>query len=262
MYAEERQAHIEAVLASSGRVVVAEIARHLDVTSETVRRDLDQLETRGILRRVHGGAVAPSRASRVEASLIERRDRNTAAKDRIALAAMQLVPPSFTGSIAIDAGTTTGLLAQRLVRWTPDTPGRSLVVITHSTLVATTVSENPAIEVLLLGGRLRGITGAAVGATTLAQLATVRPDIAFIGTNGLHAEFGLSTPDTDEAAVKGALTTGARRAVALADASKLGEATLVRFATLTDIDTLITEATPDTELHTALDLADVEVLVA
>ncbi|MCU1637858.1 MAG: DeoR/GlpR transcriptional regulator [Microbacteriaceae bacterium] len=262
MYAEERQERIERMLEAGGRVAVVELAREFDVTSETIRRDLDQLEQQGGLRRVHGGAVAASKISRAEQSIADRRDRNAGAKQRIARAAMSLVPGSFSGAIAIDAGTTTGLLAEHIARWRPDAPHQSLVVITNSTLIASTVSVNPDIEVQLLGGRLRGITSAAVGAATLAQLSNLRPDITFVGANGVHAEFGLSTPDSEESAVKAAYTRGARRAVALVDASKLGEETLVRFAELRALDTLITDADPDTALGEALDEAGVEVLVA
>jgi DeoR family fructose operon transcriptional repressor len=262
MYAEERLIRVERIVADSGRVAVADLAREFDVTTETVRRDLAQLEGRGILRRVHGGAVAASNSSRLEESVSQRRDRNADAKARIALAAMRLIPSSFSGAIAIDAGTTTGLLAEHIARWRPDAAHQTLVVITNSIPVASTISDNSDVEVHLLGGRLRGITSAAVGASTLAQLSRMRPDIAFIGANGVHAEFGLSTPDQEESAVKTALTRGARRAVAMVDASKLGEETLVSFADLGDLDTLITDVKPAPDLAAALRRAEVEVMVA
>lgn len=262
MYAEERQDRVERLVAETGRVSVVDLAREFDVTSETVRRDLAQLEMRGVLRRVHGGAVAASMASRLEESVPSRLGRNADAKERIAAAAMTLIPASFSGSIAIDAGTTTGRLAENLARWRPAAAHQALVVITNSVRIALTVAENPEIEVNLLGGRLRAITSAAVGSTTLAQLARLRPDIAFIGANGVHAEFGLSTPDEEESAVKTALTLGARRAVALVDGTKLGQEALVRFAGLADLDTLITDGSPAPDLSTALESAGVEVTAA
>lgn len=262
MYAEERQERIAQTVSEAGRVVVADLARLFDVTTETIRRDLAVMETRGVLRRVHGGAVAGANSSRLEESVAARRDRNTGAKQSIALAAMALVPASFSGAIAIDAGTTTGFLAEHIARWRPASAHQTLVVITNSIAVAGVVSENPDVEVHLLGGRLRGITSAAVGAATLMQLSHMRPDIAFIGANGVHAEFGLSTPDQEESAVKTALTRGARRAVALVDASKLGQETLVSFADLSDLDTLITDTEPQPDLSGALRNAEVEVLVA
>jgi len=262
MYAEERQDQVERIVLTAGRAAVADLAREFDVTTETIRRDLAQLESRGILRRVHGGAVPASKSSRAEESIAQRRDHNAGAKARIARAAMTLVPSSFSGAIALDAGTTTGVLAEHIAQWRPDAPHQSLVVITNSIVIASIVSDNPDVEVLLLGGRLRGITSAAVGAATLGQLSRLKPDIAFIGANGVHAEFGLSTPDEEEAAVKTSLTRGARRTVALVDASKLGEEALVRFAELSDIDTLITDESPEPDLATSLRTQEVEVIVA
>jgi DeoR family fructose operon transcriptional repressor len=262
MYAEERQQHIEGQLAEAGRVAVIELARTFDVSSETVRRDLDQLEARGMLRRVHGGAVSAARISRIEESVAQRTDRNSDAKERIARAAMALIPSSFVGAISIDSGTTTSRLAQHLVNWIPEASTGSLTVITHSISIASIVSENPHIDVQIIGGRLRGLTGAAVGATTLDQLSGIRPDISFLGANGVHADFGFSTPDPDEAAVKRALTRGSRRAIALVDGSKLGIETLMSFASLSDVDTIITDHTPEAELTLALARADVETMIA
>ncbi|EAR23795.1 transcriptional regulator, DeoR family protein [marine actinobacterium PHSC20C1] len=262
MYAEERQQHIEGQLAEAGRVAVIELARTFDVSSETVRRDLDQLEARGVLRRVHGGAVSAARISRIEESVAQRTDRNSDAKERIARAAMALIPSNFTGAISIDSGTTTSRFAQHLLEWKPEASDGTLTVITHSISIASIVSENPHIDVQIIGGRLRGLTGAAVGATTLDQLSGIRPDISFLGANGVHADFGFSTPDSDEAAVKSALTRGSRRAIALVDHSKLGIETLMSFASLSDVDTLITDQSPDTELTLALERADVETVIA
>jgi DeoR family fructose operon transcriptional repressor len=262
VYAEERQDRIERLIASTGRVAVLTLANDFDVTTETIRRDLAQLADRGALRRVHGGAVASTIAARFEETIADRRDINAAAKARIATAAMTLIPSSFSGSIAIDGGTTTEALADRVARWIPDTPLQSLLVITNSLGVATTVSLNPQVEVQLLGGRVRRVTSAAVGSATLAQIQRMRVDIAFIGANGVHPEFGLSTPDEEEAAVKSALTRGARQAVSLADATKLGREALVRFADLDEVATLITDEQPASVLAAALREAAVEVIVA
>lgn len=262
MYATERHDRIRSVIASAGRVSVADLSQQFRVTPETVRRDLDLLEQHGLLRRVHGGAIAWSKGSVAEPSVRERHRRDRSAKDAIALAAMRMLPETFTGSVVLDAGTTTAALAELLAGWRPAAPGRSLAIITNSVPVAATLHTNPHLDVHLLGGRIRGVTSAAVGTPALAQLAQLRPDIAFVGANGVSAGFGLSTPDELEAAVKAAIVRAARRTVALVDASKLGEETLVRFAALNELDTLITNREPDVELAFALEAAAVEVIVA
>jgi DeoR family transcriptional regulator, fructose operon transcriptional repressor len=262
VFAEERQALIANLVTNLKRVTVAELAARFEITPETVRRDLDSLELARRLRRVHGGAVAIDRMSMSEPSLDERTTTRQAEKARIAAAAVRMIPASRTGSIILDSGSTTALLAGHLTRWMPENPGDQLLVITNSLPTAATLAANEQLQLHILGGRVRGLTGAIVGTSTTAQLETLRPDIAFIGTNGVDAEFGFSTPDAVEAAVKTAIVRSARRVVALADSSKLDEQTLVRFATLGDIDTLITDAEPSPALSAALEAADVEVVVA
>jgi DeoR family fructose operon transcriptional repressor len=262
MFAEERQVMIAELVADRSRVTVNELAERFSITPETVRRDLATLESARHLRRVHGGAVAMNKLSMSEPSLTERQNQRQAEKTRIAEVALGLIPASRTGSIVLDAGTTTERLAERLVDWKPASPGEQLLVITNAIPIAYKLSGNPEIQLHILGGRVRGLTSAVVGATTTEQLEVLRPDIAFIGANGVDADFGFSTPDSLEAAVKTAIVRSARRVVALVDSSKLGVETLVQFAGLGAIDTLITDAPPPPELAAALFAADVEVVIA
>ena len=124
MYATERHEHITSRVKTSGRVSVADVSRELGVTAETIRRDLDQLESSGVLRRVHGGAVSAARASVAEASLADRQGQRSDAKATIARAALRLIPSTFSGSIVIDAGTTTAHLADLLVTGARPPPAR------------------------------------------------------------------------------------------------------------------------------------------
>jgi DeoR family fructose operon transcriptional repressor len=256
MYATERCEQIERLLAENGRVSVLELAERFDVTTETVRRDLDRLESAGALRRVHGGAVPKERASTREPSLAERLERHGSAKTAIARRAVDALGEGFQGSILLDAGTTTGAVAAELA---PRLGRERIEVVTHSLTLAHTLSSVPGASLTLIGGRVRGLTAAAVGAETVAAISALRPDVAFVGTNGVSAEFGLSTPDPDEAAVKTAIVRAARRVVVVADADKLGSELLVRFASLADIDVLVTDAAPDAGLASALADAQVEV---
>ncbi|NQX35821.1 DeoR/GlpR family DNA-binding transcription regulator [Herbiconiux sp. VKM Ac-2851] len=262
MYAIERHERIHAQLSDAGRVTVVDLATSLGVTPETVRRDLDALERAGVLRRVHGGAVANGKTSLVEPTVADRANRAREAKSAIADAALALLGDDFSGSILLDSGTTTAALAERLAHWRPSTPGTQLTVITNSVPIASLLHLNDALELHLLGGRVRGVTSAAVGSPAIDQLAHLRPDIAFIGANGLSAEFGLSTPEEHEASVKSAMVRSARRVVALVDATKLGDEALHRFAELRELDVLISDADPAGTLRAALDAHEVEVIVA
>jgi DeoR family fructose operon transcriptional repressor len=267
VFAEERQQKIAELVAGSGRVSVTLLAELFRITTETVRRDLATLENAGTVRRVHGGAVAADRFSTTEESINVRAIQRPDQKKRIAEAALALVPQTSSGSILIDAGSTTEVLADLLSRRTAVEPsatetGAELVVITHAVPIAARLSSTPGIALQILGGRVRGLTQAAVGQATVDAAQRFRPDVAFIGTNGIHPSFGLSTPDPEEAAVKAAFVRSARRIVVLADSSKLDAETLVQFASLKDLDTLITDSEPSPELAAALTEAGVDVVIA
>ncbi|MBT2520305.1 DeoR/GlpR family DNA-binding transcription regulator [Arthrobacter sp. ISL-28] len=268
MFAEERQQQIAGLVAASGRASVTDLAERFRITTETVRRDLAALELAGTVRRVHGGAVSADRFSTTEESILERTIQRQAQKLRIADAALAFLPQGPSSSIVLDAGSTTEVLADLLARRSAGTTAKGaeknqeLVVITHAVPIAAKLASTPGIALQILGGRVRGLTQAAVGQVTVDAAYKLRPDIAFVGTNGIHASFGLSTPDPEEAAVKAAFVHSARRIVVLADSSKLDAETLVQFASLKDLDTVITDRQPSPELTAALAEAGVEVVVA
>jgi DeoR family transcriptional regulator, fructose operon transcriptional repressor len=256
MYATERQRQIEQLIDAEARVSVTDLARRFDVTTETVRRDLDALESAGLIRRVHGGAVARTRVSTAESSMAERAAQRSELKQAIAVRAWRGIEALLDGAVYLDAGTTTAAVAS-LAATTSRT--RPLEVVTHSMTVAHLLAGVPEIALSAIGGRVRGLTAACVGAETVASIARLRPDIAVVGTNGVSAGFGLSTPDPDEAAVKRAIVAAARRVIVVADAEKFDAELLVSFATLDEIDVLVTDRSPRGELAAALDAADVEV---
>ena len=255
MYAEERQQTIAGLVADRGRVSVTALAEEFGVTTETVRRDLAVLERAGMLRRVHGGAVPAGALTYVETALGERHGTRSEQKRKIAATALDLLPGS-DGSLLLDGGSSVAALAELL-------PGdRRLLVATHSVPIAARLAAAPGVDLHVLGGRVRGITQCAVGERTVATLADLRVDVAFLGTNGITAEHGFTTPDEAEAAVKRAMIRAGQKVVVLADSSKLGREHLVRFAPLEDVDVLVTDDGADPTVVERLTDAGVEVLVA
>lgn len=244
MYAPERHTEILTRARALGRVEVTTLATELDVTQETIRRDLTALERRGLVRRVHGGAIPVERLG-LEPAVSEREHTNPDAKAAIARAALEELPDN--GSIIVDAGTTTIRLAALIPQ------DKELVVVTHSITVAHSLSNHPHVTLHLVGGHVRARTLAAVGPWALSSLQDIHVDVAFVGTNGLSAERGLTTPDMEEAAVKRAIIQSARRTVVLADHSKLGRDEFAFFGPVTAIDTLITDSAADSSM-----LADIE----
>lgn len=258
MYAQQRHRAILDAIDASGRVAVAELAERFDVTSETVRRDLDHLAARELLVRVHGGAVA-RRTAVMEPDLATRATTNVEAKRRIAAAARELLPADPEASVILDAGSSTALLVPQLA-------GRRGVVVTHALEIAQATMALPDVAegrlaVHILPGRLRPGTGAAVGAATVDAVRALRPAIAFLGCNGLDSE-GFTTPDPSEGAVKAAIVARAGLRVVLADSSKAGLRHLVTFAACDDVDTVVTDSgLPDTIAHQLAD-SGIEVIRA
>jgi len=254
VYAEERQQSMVQLISRRGRLSVAQLSEEFSVTTETVRRDLSTLDRMGLVRRVHGGAVPASSLTVIESGISERDQANTPAKEAIAAAAVALLPPPDS-VIVIDAGSTTVRLAAALPR------DHRLTVITHAVPGAARLAGLPHIELHLLPGKVRTTTHAAVGADTISALGNVRVDVAFVATNGI-SDYGLTTPDREEAATKRAIIACARRTIVLADATKIGVETAVRFAALEDIDTLVTDSEIDGTDRKDLEKAGIEVVVA
>jgi DeoR family transcriptional regulator, fructose operon transcriptional repressor len=230
-FSAQRQQAIVRTLQTHGRVDVAEIAAQLGVTHETVRKDLIGLEQRGLLRRVHGGAVPiehltfePAVATRV--GLIEE-------KQRIARAAFEHVPSE--GSVLLDAGSTPARLAEIFPT------DRPLTVFSNALPTALTLLARPNLAVHTLGGRLRTVTSAEAGHWADRTLRELNVDVAFLGANGISLDRGFTTPDPVEAGTKRLMVSAARRRIVLADHSKVGRVSLCQFAKLDDVDLLITD---------------------
>lgn len=255
MYAEERQDAIATLVVKQRRLSVSQAAESFGVTTETVRRDLAVLQRQGLIHRVHGGAVPADALTTLEPGVADRAQTAADQKDRIARAALTLLPGPG-GSILLDAGTTTAQLARLLPH------ELSLTLVTNDPAIAVKVLSLPRVDLHLLGGRVRTASHAAVGPATTAALADLRVDVSFLGTNAFNVEHGLSTPDPEEAAVKAAMIRAGHRVVVLADSSKLGQDNLVRFGALDQIDALVTDEGISDQDAAALEALDIDVVIA
>ena len=251
LYPQERHARILALVASRGRVEVTTLADELDVTTETIRRDLTKLVRQGLVRRVHGGAIHVERLG-YEPTMTVRGERFSAEKERVARAALDLLPDG--GSISIDSGTTTMSLARLLPQ------DRPITVVTNSIPAAGLLSTMQKVDFFLLGGRVRSRTAAAVGRWATSALADVVVDVAFMGTNGLTVEHGLTTPNPEESATKAAMVAAARRVVLLTDHSKVGAVQFCKFANVHELDVIVTDTGLDDETAERLSQCGPDVL--
>jgi DeoR/GlpR family transcriptional regulator of sugar metabolism len=238
MRATERQHRILVLARQEGRVEVTAAAADFAVAVETIRRDLSELERRGLVRRTHGGAY-PVESTGFETDLAQRVTRHVEAKRRIAAEAVKLVGEAE--SVFIDEGYTPQLLAALLPA------DRPLTVVTASLSTAAAVADSANMTVLLLGGRVRGRTMATVGSWACAMLSGFVMDLAFLGANGISRDLGLTTPDPAVADVKAKALEVSRRRVFMGHHSKFGASSFCRFAEVGDFETIVT----DTELSTA-----------
>ena len=252
MLAEERRLLIVDWTRNEGRLDAAQTALKLNVATETVRRDFDVLQRRGVLRRVHGGAIAMERFAH-EFTIPERHGLNPEAKRLIGETAAQYVPDE--GCIFVDGGTTAEFLAPAL-RNRPN-----LLVVTNNLTLASKIADSTT-KTYMLSGRIRPTTLSTVGARTVEDLTNLNAVVAFVGTNGISPELRLTAFDSDEAAVKKVMISNSAERILLADNSKFGSIYPATFATPSDFDRLVTDMGTDTAAIEKFTESGVEVVVA
>ncbi|MFI7385430.1 DeoR/GlpR family DNA-binding transcription regulator [Streptomyces sp. NPDC049813] len=241
LLAEQRRALILDEVRRRGGVRVNELTRKLGVSDMTVRRDLDALARQGVLEKVHGGAVPVVEASTHEPGFEAKSGLELTAKEDIARTAAALAAPGT--AIALSGGTTTYALAQQLL----DVP--DLTVVTNSVRVADvfhaaqrSAGTRPGAATVVLTGGVRTPSDSLVGPVADQAIAALHFDVLFLGVHGISAEAGLSTPNLAEAETNRRLVQSARRVVVVADHTKWGTVGLSSFASLDQVDTLVTDA--------------------
>jgi DeoR family transcriptional regulator, fructose operon transcriptional repressor len=245
-----RQREIYVLALRSGSVDVSDLARRFDVTTETIRRDLSDMQERQLLRRVHGGAVPFERLD--HEPMVDARDMlNAEEKLRIGREAIHEVPEH--GSVIIDSGST----GQRFAEVFP--VDRQVHVVTNSLITASTLARRGVAELTVLGGGVRTNTFAMVDGASAAAVRALRVDVLFISCDGLSFQRGLTTPYRDESLLKRAMIESSRRVVAMVDQSKFGNDQMFSYATLDEIDVLVTDTRVDDDAVAVLAEHGVEV---
>lgn len=224
----ERKRLIEEKIASDSVVSLEDLVILLDSSESTVRRDLDELEVEGKLRRIHGGAEKVQNLQNEE-TIQEKSVKNRQAKRQLAERAAAFVQKGQV--IFLDAGTTTEQVIDFL-------PTEGLTVVTNAIHHAVKLVERQ-IKTIIIGGDIKNSTDASVGPVAVEQLAGLNFDLALMGMNGVDRQF-LTTPDMAEAAVKRQVIANSREIYVLADNSKLGSYSFVKVAPVEKV-TLITE---------------------
>ena len=234
MLARQRQARILERVREDGAVRVADLVRELGVSDMTVRRDLEILDDRGLVEKVHGGATSVEGSALFEPTFATKSSLQQSEKDAIAVSAASLVEPGM--AIALSAGTTTYALAQRLV----DIP--RITVVTNSIRVTDVLHHGGrADQTIILTGGVRTRSEALVGPFAVAALRTVHVDLVFVGVHGMDPHSGFTCPNLSEAETDRALIEAARHLVVVADHTKWGVIGISSIARLDQADVLVTD---------------------
>ncbi len=237
----DRQARIVAELRATPSLRVNELAERLGVSTETVRRDLAELDERGLIARTYGGAMRPVA---FEPALAEREGLLVAERERIAAAAVKLVKPNDI--LMIGGGATTLHFARRLAAEL-----NHLTIITHALSIAVALATNPTHKVLMLPGQYDGREGLIHGPDTIDALQRFHANKAFLGASGLTSE-GPNDAGVGPGLIYGAMMRRASETVILADATKFDRPSLAVFGPWSPAVTLVSDREPGGELAAAL----------
>ncbi|WP_324715819.1 DeoR/GlpR family DNA-binding transcription regulator [Carboxydochorda subterranea] len=233
MLPAERYRRILQQLQEAGRVSATQLARSMGVSLMTARRDLNALAERGLVVRVHGGALLPDR-SLFDEPIRTKRSLHPEAKRRIAEAAAGLVRPGQT--VILDAGTTTQAVARALLHRRPS----GLTVVTSDLDIARAMGEEPRFRVFCVGGLVQPRVLALMGDHALAFLEGIHAHHAFIGTDAFDVHAGVTTRTMEKVRLKRAMVKAAKEATLVADSSKLGRVLLATVSPLSAFRRIIT----------------------
>lgn len=246
----ERRAAIAEMTALGETLRVSDLSGRFNVSTMTIRRDLEHLSERGVIERTHGGATAlvarPTFESRAQDFAAEKR--------RIASATARLIEAGE--SVFVDLGTTTHYVSRALTNHT------DLMVVTNSLSAASTLAGSTTNRVLLLGGFVTGGEHSTVGGHTVQMMEELHLDTAVLGVGGITIDRGLTYYRVDEVHLRRAVLDSASRVIMVADHTKFGLQRLSTLAPLTSIDVVVTDKQPLDEYRHALDKANVELVVA
>ncbi|MBR5108950.1 MAG: DeoR/GlpR transcriptional regulator [Clostridia bacterium] len=246
----ERQKKMMEYIEANTSAQIHELAEKFHVSEATVRRDLDDLDQQGALRRTHGGAIKMDRSTAYESMYSEKISQMLDEKHRIAEYAAKLVHPGDT--VHIDSGTTTFFIAQALAHH------EDLTIITNDLYIAYQTPIHPSSTLIVTGGVRRQGRQELVGTITENFIRDSHVDVAFIGVDGIDMTGGATNANFSEVGVKRLMLMSAARSVIVADHSKFGRVALARICDLKEASLLLTDSGLDPDIQNRLRKMDVQ----
>jgi DeoR family glycerol-3-phosphate regulon repressor len=243
----QRQQHILDVVRKEGFMSIESLAQLFDVTAQTIRSDVNQLNGMSLLRRYHGGVGLSSSVE--NESYGSRQVKSLNEKRHIAATLVKHIPAK--ASLFINIGTTTEEVATALLNH------RDLRIITNNLNVARILSANPSFEVIIAGGVVRSRDQGVTGEATIDFISQFKVDFGIIGISGIDSDGTLLDFDYREVRVAKAIIQNSRAVFMAADWTKFGRNAMVRLGHISQIDALFTDRRPDEEMCAILKEADV-----
>lgn len=239
MLAQERQDKILQIAEKNKIVKVSELSQLMNATEATIRRDLDELQKKKKVLRIHGGAILSKSASR-DMTENELSVRCLNAKRTIAKKAYEFIDDN--DAIIIDSSTT----CLELVKLLKEGGKKHLSVITNSFRIIPILNERPDFQVIHTGGQVKASLNSSYGSIAAKMLKEIKVDKCFIGTSGIDLEYGYSDPNLEDYSLKAQMLKTAKQKFVLADHTKFNDSYIGKFADFTGtIDYLITDFLPD-----------------
>ncbi len=230
MLKEERHQYILNRINQNYRIYITALSTELGVSDDTLRRDLVELDEKGLLTKVHGGAIT---RSGIPVEFTERLNTDIAVKQQLAA---KVIPLFQAGDVLlIDGGTSNLEVAKQLPT------NMRLTVYTNSFPIINTLIHHPELELIFVGGKVFPSSQVTVGISVFQILQTIRPDWLLLGISNIHPQQGITAPDREEAMIKRCMIECAQKRIALIDRHKLNTAEVYHVASLNEIDYLVTE---------------------
>jgi DeoR/GlpR family transcriptional regulator of sugar metabolism len=249
MLTTQRKKQILALLKRDGQVIAKDVSRSMDVSEDTIRRDLRELAQDGLLQRVHGGALPASPAM---ADFAGREAITAEGKVAIGRTAAKMIRAGQV--VILDGGTTAREIARHIAQ------DLKATVVTHSPTIALELVNHPHVAVILIGGRMFKHSVVAVGAAAIEAISHIHADTYFMGVTGVHPKTGLTTGDFEEAAVKRALSHASAETFVLASSEKLNAASPYAVVPLSEVSGIITERSTPAALTRPYEMMKIPVI--
>lgn len=237
MLKEERHYHILDKIILDRKVLSAVLSIELNVSEDTIRRDLNELSAKGLIRKVHGGALP------VEAQPLSYRERssfNLVEKNIIAKKAVNIIK---NGQVIIMSGSTTNLQLAKIIP-----SDINATIYTYSLPIALQLTEHPSIEIIFIGGKLHKTAQVTVGLDVVSSISELRADLCFMGTGGINTLNGMTEPDWEVSHIKKCMISASSRVIALCTQNKINEIKRYTVAPIHKIDTIVTDIDPSDTL--------------